>query len=82
MSTEEWTINGRQLRCLYAIAASGSKGLPTAGKNTNAAVTYATAEALERRELVRISVVDGDYRVHATEAGEQYAAKMWAQGRR
>lgn len=78
----EWTITAKLLRTLYALDARGDKGMPTGSKNTNAAITYASAEALERRELAKITVDGGDYWVHVTEAGHEFAQRMYAQGRR
>lgn len=79
--SEEWTVSIAQLRSLYVLVARGDKGTPTGARNTNSAVTYATAEALEARGLARIAVEVGDYRIYPTERGEQYAAQMKAQGR-
>lgn len=78
----EWTITAKLLRSLYALDVQGDKGMPTGSRNTNAAITYASAEALERRELATISVDGGDYRVHVTEKGHEFAERMRAQGRR
>lgn len=78
---DDWTISAQQLRCLYVLVARGEKGVPTGARNTNGALTYATAEALERRGLAVISVEGGDYRVRSTEKGDQFAAQMKARGR-
>lgn len=80
--TEQWTITAQMLRTLYALDARGEKGMPTGSRNTNAAITYATAEALERRLLAKIAVDGGDYWVHVTDAGHEFAERMRAQGRR
>lgn len=78
----EWTISAKQLRSLYALDELVDKGMPTGGSNTNSAITYGTADALERRGLARITVDAGSYRVFVTPAGREYAAKMRAAGRR
>lgn len=77
---DDWTITIKQLRALYALDERGDKGLRTGARNTNASITYATAEALERRELVTITVDGGAYLVHVTDAGRAYAEKMRQQG--
>lgn len=78
----DWTISKHQLRALYALDERGDKGMPTGSKNTNAALTYSTAEALERRELAKITVDGGAYRVLVTDAGREFAARMRELGRR
>lgn len=78
--TDEWTITLKQLNSLRALVRAGR--LRTGGKNTGQSITYGTAEALERRGLVEITVDHGDYLVLPTDAGRALVQRLEPKERR
>ncbi len=72
--TDEWTITRKQLESLRAVVRI--ERMRTGAKNTQQTMTYGTAEALERRGLVAITVEHGAYLITATAAGRDLVKRL------